>query len=136
MKRVQLAFRRVSLTLLAAAIVVTIRLLLNLAGYRRIRKIIPRARRGYAPRTMSYRIVAAVRSVARGVPRATCLTQALSVQLLLALRGYTSEVRIGVARRPDGRFDAHAWVVSADEIIIGGAESEIADYQPLMTLTN
>ena len=50
-----------------------------------------------------------VRVVSRLVPQATCLTQALALQRLLAHRGYASVVQVGVAN-VDGRFVAHAWV--------------------------
>jgi hypothetical protein len=131
-----LFLRRLALLSLAAAVVVTIRTMLSFVGYRRIIKFIPRRTKGVAPTAMHRRVVSVVRLASRHVPQASCLTQALSVQLILALRGYASEIHIGVARRSDGRFDAHAWVISANEIIIGGTESEIADYQHLMTLPN
>ena len=62
----------------------------------------------------------AVRAAARYVPRATCLTQALTLEALLADVGLTADVRIGVARASDGSFEAHAWVVGDHEVLIGG----------------
>jgi hypothetical protein len=67
------------------------------------------------------RVVWAVRVVSRVVPRATCLTQAIAAQLLLALAGEPSTLRIGVARRDKGAFEAHAWIEHDDTIIIGGS---------------
>ncbi len=51
----------------------------------------------------------AVRIASRVVPYATCLTQALALQQLLARHGYRSIVQVGV-RKVDERFTAHAWV--------------------------
>lgn len=62
----------------------------------------------------------AVRAAARRVPHASCLTQALALDTLLAMAGQGGEVRLGVARRNDGSFEAHAWVEHEGRILIGG----------------
>ena len=62
----------------------------------------------------------AVRAAARRVPHASCLTQALALDALLARAGHRGEVRLGVARRSDGSFEAHAWVEYEGRILIGG----------------
>jgi Transglutaminase-like superfamily len=71
----------------------------------------------------------AVRASSRFVPGATCLTQALTAQALLARSGYESRLEIGVTKDEAGRFRAHAWVVFAGAIVIGGAEAD--RYVPL-----
>lgn len=63
-------------------------------------------------------IAQTVSKVARRVPKASCLTQALATSLLLARRGYSSAIRYG-AKHIDGKFEAHAWVVVGSETIIG-----------------
>jgi hypothetical protein len=65
------------------------------------------------------RIAWSVRAAGRRVPRATCLVQALAVQLLLARSGHHSELRIGVIRDDAGAFAAHAWVVAGGKVIVG-----------------
>ena len=50
-----------------------------------------------------------VNHAARFVPGASCLTQALAAQLLLARSGHRSQIQVGVAKGDDGRFVAHAW---------------------------
>lgn len=60
----------------------------------------------------------AVTAVSRFVPRATCLTQALALQVLLAREGHRSDLQIGVAKA-DGRLEAHAWVENEGRILIG-----------------
>jgi len=69
----------------------------------------------------------------RLVPRATCLTQALSAQLLLAQYGFESDLRIGVARDEKGTFEAHAWLEQNGHIILGGRH-DLARYATLPSL--
>lgn len=65
-----------------------------------------------------------VRAVSRRVPHASCLTQALSAQILLALWGYRSKLRVGVAKEPTtGSFAAHAWVEVCGAVLVGGRET-------------
>ncbi len=56
------------------------------------------------------RVNRAVSRAARYVPRATCLTQALSIHTLLGRRGVVTQLRIGVTKEADGRLLAHAWL--------------------------
>jgi hypothetical protein len=74
----------------------------------------------------------ATRAAGRRVPRATCLVQALSAQLLLARHGHRSQLRIGVNRGPDGEFRAHAWVEVDDRIVVGARRGTW--YRPLPDL--
>jgi hypothetical protein len=72
----------------------------------------------------------AVRAVSRSVPGATCLTQALAAQVLLTRAGHPSRVEIGVAKSEKNQFQAHAWLVLGDQVLIGGAGVE--RYTPLV----
>jgi hypothetical protein len=60
---------------------------------------------------------------------ATCLSRALTAQVLLTRNGYPADLRIGVAKGADGQFQAHAWVEYDGQVVIGGAGRE--DYMPL-----
>lgn len=71
----------------------------------------------------------AVRAVSRHVPGATCLTQALAAQTFLTRSGHASRIEIGVRKDEQRQFMAHAWVVSGDQIVIGGAAAD--GYVPL-----
>ena len=62
----------------------------------------------------------AVRAAARRVPRASCLTQALALDALMAVANHRAAIRLGVARRRDGTFEAHAWVEHEGKVLIGG----------------
>jgi hypothetical protein len=65
----------------------------------------------------------AVTVAGRYVPVATCLTQALAVQVLLGQQGLAATLRIGVARGEAGQFQAHAWVEYQGRVVIGGIEA-------------
>jgi Transglutaminase-like superfamily len=68
-------------------------------------------------------LVWAVEIVSRYLPGATCLTQALAAQALLAHAGFPSQVEIGVAKdkdKDDHRLLAHAWVVCYGQVVLGG----------------
>lgn len=78
-------------------------------------------------------VVWAVESAGRLMPWAsTCLTQALAAQVLLLRRGHPALVHIGTVRGEDGDFQAHAWVESRGEILLGGQELE--RFTPLVVL--
>jgi hypothetical protein len=67
------------------------------------------------------RLLWATRAASRRVPRATCLTQALAAQLLLARHGHQARLRIGVSRDEAGRLAGHAWL-EQDGVVVLGAD--------------
>jgi hypothetical protein len=77
-------------------------------------------------------IAGTVELASRYVPKATCLTQALTTQLLLGRYGHPAALHIGVARSEMGEFQAHAWVESNGVVVIGGSKSELEHYTPLL----
>ena len=71
------------------------------------------------------RLAWAVRTTSRRIPAASCLTQALSLQLLLRHYGVASSLKIGVARAAQGEgYVAHAWVEAGPRVLIGAGELE------------
>lgn len=60
----------------------------------------------------------AVTVASRYVLKATCLTQALTVQILLAQMGIRSDLRIGIKKVTE-ILEAHAWVELEGKVIIG-----------------
>ncbi len=70
------------------------------------------------------RLVWGVTKASQYVPKATCLTQALAAQVLLTRRGHPALLRIGVVKGEEGRLEAHAWLESRGEVVIGGSELE------------
>jgi hypothetical protein len=79
------------------------------------------------------RITWAITVASRYVPAATCLTQALAGQILLAQHGEPALLQIGVAKNEAGKLEAHAWVESRDRIVIGDLE-ELSRYTRLPSL--
>lgn len=73
-------------------------------------------------------IVWAVKIASRYVPAASCLTQALAAQALLARSNHHSRIEIGIAKE-GGLFAAHAWLVCGERIVLGGPD--VAGYAPL-----
>jgi hypothetical protein len=112
------------LFLRAFGLVVSVRIALWVLPSRLLlRHVARRVRRAPAPADTSLlvkRIGWAVRAASRRVPDASCLTQALSVQLLLARHGYSSELKIGVLRDSVTGFAAHAWVLVDGQVLVGG----------------
>jgi len=78
------------------------------------------------------RITWAVTRMSRYVPKATCLTQALTTQILLFREGYPSSVEIGVGKGPNNQFQAHAWVEYQGWIVIGGRGANM--FTPITSL--
>lgn len=116
----------------AAALVCAVRLGLWVVPFARLRGLVvflahPGSRNAghYSAEQLSW----AVRAVSRYVPRATCLTQALVLHILLRREGLPSRIRIGVSKDA-GHFEAHAWVESQDRVVIG--DSGLQRYTPMM----
>jgi transglutaminase superfamily protein len=80
------------------------------------------------------RLAWAVEVAARRIPGASCLTQALALQYLLARAGRESCVHIGVAKKVSGGFESHAWVECGGEVLIGD-NGELARYSPILVLS-
>ena len=76
-------------------------------------------------------IVRSVKAMSRYVPAATCLTKALVTVMLLRRAGQDASVRIGVARSQFGAIEAHAWVESNGQVVIGGSHADISRYTVL-----
>ena len=65
------------------------------------------------------RVGRAVTVMSRMVPMATCLTQALTTQVLVSRHGYEARLCIGVTKNGEKRLEAHAWVESNGRVVIG-----------------
>ena len=75
----------------------------------------------------------AVRVAARRIPGASCLTQALALQWLLARAGQCARIHVGVAKQGARGFEAHAWLESRGEILIGDDEP-LDRFAPILIL--
>ncbi|MER8660975.1 lasso peptide biosynthesis B2 protein [Mesorhizobium sp. M1148] len=106
------------------AVVVAVRLGLTLLSYNIVRRMVTRLdAREPADIGDLRRVAWGVAAAARLVPGASCLTQALSGQYLLARQGNASKIRIGIERGTGTATElkAHAWLVSGDHIVLGGS---------------
>jgi hypothetical protein len=99
-----------------------------------LRTLVARARPTRASHPSSPdRIAWAVAAAGRRIPGGTnCLVQAVAARVLLGRHGYSSRLRVGVARAPGGRLEAHAWVESDGRVLLGGPRVE--SYTPLPAL--
>jgi hypothetical protein len=80
------------------------------------------------------RVVWAVEVVSHFMPGGVmCLARALTTQILLSWQGYLTQLRIGVAKTQAGQLEAHAWVESQGQIIIGEL-ADLARFTPLPAL--
>jgi len=114
-------------------LVCAIRASLWLIPFDRVRKAADRLAKG--PRRVRHqepleRIVRLVEVTEKFVPAATCLTQALTCQILLGRAGHVAALKIGVCKAPEGGFKAHAWLECEGKIVIGAIPT-LNEYTPL-----
>ena len=65
-------------------------------------------------------IVWSVRIASRYVPgEYKCLPNAYTAHLMLHRYGYPSQIHVGVARDPQGKVEAHAWVECEGRTVVG-----------------
>lgn len=107
--------------------VIRVRLALSRIGYKRLQEKLKQSRRKPSGHSAA-ELLWGVRTMARLVPDATCLTQGLAAQYLLAHEGLETALRIGVCKGEGGKLKAHAWLVYQGSIILGGDTEEILDY--------
>lgn len=113
------------------AAIVAMRLALTVAGYAAIRDRMPPAPPTPDGHFYARQLARRIERLARAVPGASCLTQALALRYLLARAGHGSELHIGVRRDAAGRFAAHAWVSVNGRVVIGAAGTRLDEYTPL-----
>ena len=119
----------------AAVIVAIVRLALQVLPFRRVHAFmgVQRMEPQRPGRVPARQWAWAVAVVSRRIPGASCLTQALALQWLLARAGKSSSIHLGVAKHVTVGFEAHAWLESGGEILIGGDES-LDRYSPILTM--
>ena len=87
----------------------------------------PRLRRHPAT---AERIAWAITVAALYFPRARhCLTEGIATHVLLLRRGYSAQLRFGVAREASEGLSAHAWVESDGTVFIG--DTDLSKYTVL-----
>ena len=76
----------------------------------------------------------AVQAVARRIPGASCLTQALALRELMARAGHAADLRIGVGKDANGLV-SHAWLEHKGEILIGD-NGDLDRYSPMLAFSS
>lgn len=69
-----------------------------------------------------YKLTWAVNVTGNYVFRSTCLTKAITAQILLEKHGHHPKVHIGVMKCEE--FEAHAWVEISGEVVLGESEKD------------
>lgn len=76
----------------------------------------------------------AVSVAKRFVPKGNCLPQALAAEALLIHSGHPVEFRIGVVKKKRDQLEAHAWVESGGNLVVGDLSQGLSEYSPLPPL--
>lgn len=67
----------------------------------------------------------AVRRTSHYTPwRSNCLAKAIAAKYMLRRRRISNTLYMGMAKNPQGEFEAHAWLRSGETIITGGSHLE------------
>lgn len=75
-----------------------------------------------------------VARAAKYVPwKAVCFPQAIATKLMLARRGYISELHLGVRRIESGALVGHAWLKVDSQTIVGA--DGVEEFTPLVKIT-
>lgn len=107
------------------ATVIFFRVALFFLPYKRLAQWMPPVSPSPPSRDALRRLLWGVRSSARVVPHASCLTQALASHYLCNKAGHPTLIRIGVARETDGTILAHAWLVDAAGTLTDGGAKDL-----------
>jgi hypothetical protein len=125
------------LLLKAAALLAAIQLGLGRMPFTLLRRLVTGGRRidgrpADGAGAFADQVVWAVTAASRRVPgRSTCLSRALTVQALLARRGWPSRLQVGVVRGQRSQLEGHAWVECHGRVLIGGTAAEIRNFTRL-----
>jgi hypothetical protein len=124
----QLSVRDKALFFKTVAVLAFIRVCLWVLPFRTVKKVVnrlaPEITRQWEwinPNDLR-RVAWSVTSGSSLVPGATCLTQALTTQIILRRWGIPSDLVIGVNKTETGQFEAHAWVEYDGQVVVGGIE--------------
>lgn len=134
-KFLKLSWREQLLLIHAAFVLATVVVGLRILPWLRLQRPLLQLARWFSRfastrRPSAQQIARAVRIASSCIPKATCLPRALAAQLLLIQNAHPAELKIGVARKEDDKLQAHAWVTSGAEIVIGGVD-DISHFVPL-----
>lgn len=126
--------RALTLDAKCLAMLITIRIGLSTVGYTAIRRGIPVRDERVDSHYWAKKVARRIERLARFVPGASCLTQALALQVILARAGHFCCLQIGVRRDDYGIFSAHAWVTCNGRVVIGHRNNALAKFTHIAEL--
>lgn len=115
------------LRLLAWSLLVLFGAALRLVGFRRLERLF-KSHDLAPPPALARRVVAAVEWAARFAPGSTCLVKACTARAILAWRGFGVTIRVGVRAGNNMPFEAHAWLLSGTDVILGAHVDEFHEF--------
>lgn len=141
MRRLKIWARRGLLQLLCFSVVIFVRIALYFAKFTSIRRLLVKPGDGSRDNAARAHVVArSIVSAAHLVPKATCMTQALSGQAILSWFGVPTDLVIGAAAatNPSDHHDTdfHAWLIWDDTIILGGEELKHQKFATLSRMSS
>ncbi len=116
-----------------------VRLGLWLLPFQRLRQLLTKIGRSslqyqQAKQIPLSKIVWAVNLSSRYLPgEVKCLARALTTQVIMTRHGFSPQLRIGVAKGETGKLEAHAWIESQGQIVIGYLR-DLSRFTPLPSL--
>lgn len=123
---------RLGQLVLAIVWVLTVRIGLTVFSMKALRRaFMPKEVTGELDQVAAAEVIWSVKRAAKLVPFASCLTQAMASQIMLAKRNCPSVLHIGARRAQDGTFAAHAWLESGSMLLIGGTRASLVAFVPL-----
>lgn len=122
---------------MGAIALVTIKLGLKFLPFRILWKLISTTSLPILKQNPSSSIGEIVWAIDRVSPylKVKCLARALAADFLLRHQGYSTQLRIGVAKDENGTLTAHAWLESEGTIAIGRVPN-LANYTELPNFKN
>ena len=126
----KLSSARKSLLIKSLIMIIFIRVSLSLFSFSSVKNIskkFSKPNKNQKNKIIIEEIVWSVRVASIYVPKATCLIQAITAQILLSRYNYLSKLKIGVMKGHE--FEAHAWVEINDKIVLGESEEK---YIPIL----
>ena len=126
----KLSSARKSLLIKSLIMIIFIRVSLSLFSFSNVKNIskkFSKPNKNQKNKIIIEEIVWSLRVASIYVPKATCLIQAITAQILLSRYNYLSKLKIGVIKGQE--FEAHAWVEINDRIVLGESEEK---YIPIL----
>lgn len=82
------------------------------------------------------RVSRTVSRIAKFVPGALCLCQAIVAQRQSARFGYETTIKVGVKSNAQSHLLAHAWLIYEQRVVLGGTDAEMMEYDVIKEMTS